>query len=397
VRSGRSARRLFETDAIAAMGALSAALAEPLTPAEIARRTVEHAMSAVGASMGVVAQQSGGEMRVLASSGAARGWPPRSPLAEAARTGRPVLFEDRGGHEHGCAFPLTLGRRALGTLSLSFGAGRSPSDAESRILAAFARECAGALERARLREARDGAAEECARLRRIAEEGARAREELLSIVSHDLRNPLSIVLVGAKLLHKGAEPGEPGLRVRKPADLIARAANRMEELIQTLLDSATIEAGKLRLQRKAQPVTALLQHTMTPLVALAAEKSIRLCVESDTEGVNVDCDLPRVVQALGYLVGNAIEMTGEEGAIVIGARAHGEWVTFSVTDPGEVFADEDREQLFDRSWQARRNARAAAALGLYIAKGIIEAHAGTIWVESTPERGSTFFFTLPVA
>lgn len=243
-----------------------------------------------------------------------------------------------------------------------------------------------------------------ARLHRQAQQALRAREDLLAIVSHDLRNPLNVVAMGSTLILRSTLEGDEGQRVRRQAAMIQRAAERMTELIGDLLDAASIEAGRLSAALADHEAVPVLREVVDMLALTASEKSLTLVRDLACDGVVVRCDRPRVMQVLQNLLGNAIKFTPPGGRITVrgrvtegdgpdGARA----LRCSVEDTGPGIAPEQVPYLFDRYWQASRTSRAGAGLGLYIAKGIVDAHGGKMWVESTPGVGTTFHFTLALA
>jgi signal transduction histidine kinase len=229
-----------------------------------------------------------------------------------------------------------------------------------------------------------------------AEHAGRTCEELLTIVSHDLRNPLSSITTGVALIERLTGDDEFGQRARKYTQTIARSADRMSRLVNDLLDFANIREGKLQLERDTVPAHEVVEESVELSKALAAEKGIVL-EGSAPPGVLTHSQRDRVLQILANLVGNAIKFTPAGGRVSIHAwRGDGE-VTFAVADTGVGIAEAEVPHLFDRFWQGRpAKARAGFGLGLFIVKGLVEAHHGRIWVESRVGQGSTFFFTLPL-
>jgi len=226
---------------------------------------------------------------------------------------------------------------------------------------------------------------------RRAQDATHLRDEVLGIVSHDLRNPLNVISMASALILDGAIP-EP---VRRPAETIQRMVVQMGHLIQDLLEVSRIEAGRLEVE--PQPVSAadLLKSAHDAWAPLAAGKSISLAVEAEGSPPTVLGDTARVLQVFSNLIGNAVKFTPEGGSIAIGAEDDGGSVRFRVSDTGSGIPAGQLPRVFDRFWQARENRRGGAGLGLAIAKGIVEAHGGRIWVHSVEGEGSTFFFTLP--
>jgi signal transduction histidine kinase len=227
-----------------------------------------------------------------------------------------------------------------------------------------------------------------------AQEAVRAREDLLAIVSHDLRNPLGVVLASTSLLLKSNLPPDKQDRARRQVEAIQRAGNRMNRLIRDLLDFASIQAGRLSVSLRPQDVAAMVAEVLEVMEPLAAAKSLHL-LSDVAAGLAIRCDHDRVVQLFSNLVGNAVKFTPEGGTITVCAAPEGEVVKFSVVDTGPGISADELPHVFDRYYQAQRKNRDGIGLGLSIARGIVEAHGGRIWVESEEGKGSTFFFTLP--
>jgi signal transduction histidine kinase len=237
-----------------------------------------------------------------------------------------------------------------------------------------------------------------ARLHEQAQRAIRSRDSLLGVVSHDLRNPLGVILLGSALMR--AIPREKDRRTgtRKTIESIHRSAQRMNRLIGDLLVVASVETGNLSVEKRRQSVGSLIGEAVEMVEVLASEKSLHL--EADLpqgDAFDVFCDRDRILQVFTNLVGNAIKFTPVGGAVTVRAEKLGDEVWLSVTDTGPGVPAEDLPHVFDRFWQAKKTARLGTGLGLSIAKGIVEAHGGRIWVESKVGVGSTFFFTLPLA
>ncbi len=228
-----------------------------------------------------------------------------------------------------------------------------------------------------------------------AQRAVRMRDEVLGIVAHDLRNPLSTIVIQSQLL-EGCGP-EPERRTQRPGERIHRAALRMERLIQDLLDVSRMESGLLTVQQeRVQTVQAVADAAETQRsIAAAASLELRVDISRDIPDVLADRD--RLQQVFENLIGNAIKFTDPGGSIVVGASHRDGTVLFWVADTGHGIAPDDVPCVFDRFWQLRKGERRGAGLGLPIAKGLVEAHGGRIWVESAVGRGSTFFFTIPAA
>ncbi len=233
-----------------------------------------------------------------------------------------------------------------------------------------------------------------AKLYEQADRASRSKEDVLAIVSHDLRNPLNVILMSSQLVLESAIDEVPGLRKRIEA--VERSAKRMERIIGDLVDSASIEAGQLTVELEPHAVEKLVWEAIESQKAVAAKKLLRLEGVLPKQSFGVHCDRDRVLQIFGNLIGNAIKFTPQGGVITVSASPHERDVTFSVRDTGPGIPAEDLQHLFDRYWQAKTTARLGSGLGLSIARGLVETHHGRIWVESTVGEGSTFFFTIPL-
>jgi len=235
--------------------------------------------------------------------------------------------------------------------------------------------------------------EELERTRADLERARRAREDLLAIVSHDLRNPLGSITTSAEMLRRLAgTPNATVERLGKYLDLIDRAAERMNRWVRDLLDLSRFDAGALTIQVAAHPAAPMVREIVERFGPLAAAKAIVIKVHAGD--VIVRCDRERIVQVLSNLVGNAIRFTPEGGRVAIGATATEAGVRFSVVDTGAGVEPDQLANIFDRYWQGNRSG-IGAGLGLSIAKALIELHGGRIWVDTPPGGGAAFCFTLP--
>jgi signal transduction histidine kinase len=224
-----------------------------------------------------------------------------------------------------------------------------------------------------------------------AEESIDAREQVLKIVSHDLRNPLHTISMCASLLLDVPLSAEEQAGHLKR---VKRAGERMNRLIQDLLDVAKLEAGRVGISAREIDVAPLLDEAYDMLAPLAQEKSIRLERDVADNLPRITADAGRVLQVLSNLVGNAIKFTPAEGRIVIGAKPVPSGVHFSVSDTGPGIPPDQLARIFGRFWQADVADRRGIGLGLTIAKGIMDAHGGRLWVESRLGEGTTFHFEL---
>lgn len=236
------------------------------------------------------------------------------------------------------------------------------------------------------------------RAARAAEENlraaVRARDEVLGIVSHDLRNPVGVIFSSASLLLEFELPPE---KRREHIASIKRSAGRMNHLIQDLLDVARMEAGALRVTPNHFHLRELLDEARAYLGEAAEKKGVALEVRMPDPEAQVWGDRERVLQVLSNLLDNAVKFTAEGGRVELGGRGEtpGGGTLLWVSDTGPGITAQDQERLFDRFWQVGRRDKRGAGLGLSIVKGLVEAHGGQVWVESEMGEGSTFLFFLP--
>ncbi len=279
--------------------------------------------------------------------------------------------------------PLSARGRVFGTLSLvSSEPGRRYGRAELEIIEHLGR--------------RAGLAIDNARLYREAQEAARQREQVLAVVSHDLRNPLGAVqMAGAMMLARAHELGDA--RLTRHVEIVQRNASRMGTLIDDLLDMATVQAGRLAVDVKPETAASLVDEALTMQAPLASEKGVALAVDCHVGAEQVLCDRARVDQVFANLVGNAIKFCRRGDEVTVrAARRDGE-VLFAVADTGPGIPAESLGHIFDPYWTSARDGSQGTGLGLFIANGIVHAHGGRMWAESVPGSGATFYFTLPVA
>ncbi|MFL5470152.1 MAG: PAS domain S-box protein [Gemmatimonadaceae bacterium] len=278
--------------------------------------------------------------------------------------------------------PLVASGRPLGALTLvTSGSGRRFSIADLSLAVDIARRAAVVVEHARLYNE--------------AQQATKARDDVLAVVAHDLRNPLNTVSMAVSLMLESTPPER--VQERRQVEIVRRAADRMNRMIQDLLDVKRMESGRLTIELKPEEPGSLVNDTVDMLRPLAAGTGIMLDTALDDDLPCVVADAARIQQVLSNLVGNAVKFTPRNGRITVSAeRIDGE-VRFGVIDTGPGIPAEQVPHIFGRFWQARASDRRGIGLGLAIAKGIVEAHNGRIWVESHVGLGSTFYFTLPSA
>ena len=230
--------------------------------------------------------------------------------------------------------------------------------------------------------------------RHDAELLAHAREEVLGLVAHDLRNPLNLIITTADLLlEENIEPA----RQRELLKVAMRSGKQMNRLIEDLLDTVRLQAGKFSLDLEDLTVASIFRQASESFRPAAEKRDVRFDIIPPGDGIVVRADPLRVSQLVGNIVGNAIKFTPGRGRVTLKAAPDGGRVLVQVTDTGPGVPPSDIPHLFDNFWQARNNDHRGVGLGLAIAKGIVEAHGGRIWCESTVGAGTTFSFTLPIA
>ena len=232
---------------------------------------------------------------------------------------------------------------------------------------------------------------------RIAEEAVRAREEVIAVVSHDLKNPLSVIYGSVEMLDNAlaGDDSAAARPLRAHAARIRRSAVRMNRLITDLLDLAKIRDGRVEVQVREERTADLLAEATEQSAALAEQRSVRLANEGGPNGL-VCCDRERVLQVFDNVVGNAIKFSSAGDVVRLTVESSPGECTFAVRDAGPGIPEHQLALLFERFWTSpRATGGSGTGLGLAIARGIVEAHGGRIWVESAPGKGTAFFFTLP--
>jgi PAS domain S-box-containing protein len=280
------------------------------------------------------------------------------------------------------AIPLRARGRLIGALLVVYAeSGRTYQERDLPLAEDLAGRAALAIENTRLyRQARDA---------------TRTRDEVLRVVAHDLRNPLGAIMLNAGLLREVSIADTDELAIKQIA-AIERSAEIGSRLIEDLLDVARMEAGRLAVRSEPLEVEALLREAVELHGMQAGQKDLELDLAVASRLPRVAGDRHRLLQVLGNLIGNAIRFSPVGTRIVLEARPDDAMVRISVTDTGPGIAEEVQDGIFAPFWQGELESRKGTGLGLSIARGLVEAHGGSIGVESGSGRGSTFWFTLPV-
>jgi signal transduction histidine kinase len=242
---------------------------------------------------------------------------------------------------------------------------------------------------------RAAASIENARLYFLARRAIKSREEVLAVVSHDHKNPEMVIgLVGKILRQSGELETNQIFEFSKKTE---RAADKMLHLISEISDSSKIETGTFSVAPQAETLKNLILPAIDGMNSLAEAKKQTIEYHIESNLPEVAADGPRVEQVLSNLLSNAIKFSRQGCKIVVSAREQDNSIVVCVSDSGPGIPRENLSKVFDRYWQSEETKRAGVGLGLAIAKGIVEAHGGKIWVDSELGKGSSFFFTLPLA
>jgi K+-sensing histidine kinase KdpD len=393
--------------------ALTAALSEASTVDAVARAVVTRGRTAVGATAAEVATlvEQGAWLELLATDPWSEATP-RVPVVDgfcstdALKTREPVFvpsFDELqqrywqsataaadGGYVSSAVLPLMRERTAIGVLSFHFMAPVNFDEEYQALLVSVAQHCAQALDRARLYESAQHARDE-------AEAANKLKDDFLSVVSHDLRTPLTSILGWTTILQKPSI--EPGLAARAH-QAIRDNAERQARLIEDLLDFSRIAAGRLVLEKRPVSLHELLRGVIEAVLPTAVAGRVELRY-SEIPAVTVIGDSRRLEQVFLNLLGNALKFTPEGGLIELQARLVKQAVEISVSDTGAGIEPEFVPHVFERFRQDQSNSarvQQGVGLGLAIAKELVEGHGGSISVESEGRgRGATFTVTLPLA
>ncbi len=245
------------------------------------------------------------------------------------------------------------------------------------------------------RDRYEALAAENAKLYEQAQQAVRVREQVLAVVSHDLKNPVATILMTARALVKSGAPAEKDGGLAQAAGRIDRAAVRMQRLIEDLLDFASMEAGRFAIAREPEDAASMIDETLANYEAVARGKRQRLTKTIEPGLPMVHADRDRILQVLSNLTANATKATPEGGHVTLRVEARGRDVLFSVSDDGPGISDNDAAHLFERYWRSGSAPYKGTGLGLAIARGIVAAHGGRIWAESELGGGAEFLFTIP--
>ncbi len=278
-------------------------------------------------------------------------------------------------------WPLVSNHRVLGAIFLFGGTLRHKLDIAGGDMLQSLAHCASlAVDNAQVHD--------------VARQSIRAREHLMAVSAHDLRNSLSLALMSLSTID-GVGEGSNGTLQKSRIALLRKGLGRMQRLVDDLLDFSTIETGHLSISSTEQSVTTIVDEAMEAFREAALLKGITLVGRKPAEPCRIDCDAFRLFQVLSNLLGNALKFTPMGGKITVTAIDYVDEVEFSVSDTGCGIAPTELPRIFEAYRRAARSRLGGVGLGLSIAKGIVESHGGRMGVESRLGEGTVFFFRLP--
>lgn len=416
-RLERAARRAAERASrrTTRLQAVTEALAEAITPAQVADVVVREGIEALGASAGILAIL--GEDETDLTLVCAVGYPEalvaewrripldtRNPFTDTVRTGEPIFLDDHEGrsarypafariatlHEAGATIPLAQGGRVAGVVGFGFSERREFAPEDQGFMLTLARQGAQALDRARLYEAER-------RARAEAEAANRAKDDFLTILSHELRSPLTAMLGWVRLLRTGRLDA---VTLDRALETIERNARVQSQLINDLLDVSRIISGKLRLETELVDLKAVVEGALDAARPAAQAKGLRLEADLDPAAAVVSGDPGRLAQIVANLLSNAVKFTPEGGRVDVTLSRVDHETELRVADTGQGIRPEFLPHVFERFRQQDSTATRAhtgLGLGLAIVRHLVELHGGSVAANSQGEgRGATFIVRLPV-
>ncbi len=230
----------------------------------------------------------------------------------------------------------------------------------------------------------------------VFQQAVQARDDMMAVVSHDLKNPINTILLRCQLMIQMLDnPAVKIEQVKRNLKLQHRTAHHMNTLIGDLTDVARIQAGRLHLERRECAVEQAIEPAIERMRLLAGEKDVEFVICTPSNLPRTVADPSRITQVLDNLLGNALKFTPKGGSITVNTESLENEVRVSVADTGPGIPSEALSRIFEPYWQVQKT-RSGMGLGLFIAKTVVEAHGGRIWVDSVVGRGTTFYFTLPV-
>jgi signal transduction histidine kinase len=230
-----------------------------------------------------------------------------------------------------------------------------------------------------------------------AETAVVRRDQLLALVSHELRSPLTVITLNtqALLLAPSADLSQP--EARAVLHDIEASAAQMTSLIGDLLDVAGMEAGRLKVTLAHGDALSVMHAAIAASAPMLKTRRLSLAVDAPAGQMFARFDHSRLLQVFANLFANAVKFTRPDGSLSLGVARIGDTLQFCLRDTGCGMVPEDAAHVFERFWQVGKDDRRGLGLGLYLCKAIVEAHHGTMWVTSEAGVGSSFYFTVPEA
>ncbi len=419
IEAERAARAEAEehADRIRRLQNVTSRLSATLLPGEVVDVVIDEGTRATSADTGAIwiVSRGGTHLEVLRTEGHP-GYDPRevywklpidgsTPVGDCVRLGQPIFLTGRsafherypraeeamrplyGGPVTLAVVPLRIENRSLGALAFSYHHVRQLGEVERGFLVALAQHCAQWLERARLFE-------EAAQARAEAETASRAKDEFISLLGHELRNPLSPILTALELMRlRGPDA------FARERGVIERQVGHLVRLVDDLLDVSRITRGKVELRRQCVEVADVVRKAIEMASPLLEQRHHHLMVEM-AEGVRLYADEARLAQVVANLLTNAAKYTEPGGRIRLAADRTGGEVTLAVSDNGRGISPELLPRMFDLFVQGHPRgdrSQGGLGLGLAIVRSLVELHGGRVEARSTgPGHGSEFVVRLPV-
>ncbi len=229
------------------------------------------------------------------------------------------------------------------------------------------------------------------RLYSEAQKAILIRDEFVSAISHDLKEPMGHLHQIAEFLNDFSDSSS----VRDSGELIKSTVNEIDKVVKNICDQKTAILDGLNLRLDQMAIDEILDDAQLMLQPLAKKNDVRLQFESANPPVLAFMDRERVIRALSHLIGNAIKFSPKHGKVIVKVRSDQQFVNISVSDSGPGIPENKLAEIFDHFWQARKTANEGAGVGLSVVKKIVEAHGGSVRATSGPGNGSTFSLSLP--
>jgi signal transduction histidine kinase/CheY-like chemotaxis protein len=307
---------------------------------------------------------------------------PDASLAAWARDEEELELLREIGLRSAMVVPVSIRGRLFGAMTLAAVGFRRYGPEDLALADEIARRVATALDNSRLH--------------RETQRAVRAREDVLAVVSHDLRSPLQTIGLAAQAAARTLDACGPECTLRRPLETIRRAARSANVLLHDLLDMAAIRAGRLAIRMATEDAGTLIEDVVQEHEALAREKGISLASRVAAPAA-VRCDRDRVQQVFSNVLANAVTACAAGDRIEVALDADERFATFTIADSGPGIAHEALPLVFEAYWSGARQRGRGTGLGLFISKGIVETHGGRMWIESRVGEGTTVRFTMPLA